>query len=157
MTSSANLPSPWLRLIARIVDSVIVGIPTAIVFALIAGSAAVGGAGVSANSFSTDWGIILAGLVSGLIALGYEYYFLAKDGATPGKKLLSLKVIREDGSPLGSDGAMRRLILAAIGYLPFVGGFFGFAVLVGTIIMIFADDRRQVPADKVANSIVVKA
>ena len=70
---------------------------------------------------------------------------------------MNIKVVLEDGSPLGSDGAMRRLILAAIGIVPFIGGIVGFVVGIATIIMIFTDDRRQVPADKVAKSLVIKS
>lgn len=149
----ASLPSPWLRLLARIVDGIIVAIPAFIIVAIIGGSYN----GVAGGSFSTDGAAIVAGLLIGVVSLGYEYFFLAKDGATPGKKLVNVKVISEDGSELGSDGAIRRLILSAAGILPFVGGLIGVVVGLATIVMIFTDDRRQVPADKVAKSLVVKA
>lgn len=155
-TNKDALPSPWVRLLARIIDAVILIIPALIIVAIIGGSAG-GVGGFSAGGFSTDGATIAASLLAGLISLGYEYFFLAKEGATPGKKIMSIKVVLEDGSPLGSDGAMRRLILAAVGILPIVGGIVGLVVGIGTIIMIFTDDRRQVPADKVAKSLVVKA
>lgn len=154
--NKATLPSPWLRLLARIIDGLIVGIPVVVIGILLgvsAGSSGFGGAGV----FSTDGAAIAVSLIGAVVGLAYEYYFLAKDGATLGKKALSIKVVLEDGSPLGSDGAMRRLILTAIGSVPFIGGIIGIFVGLGTIIMIFVDDRRQVPADKVAKSIVVRA
>ena len=149
----SSLPSPWLRLVARIIDGIIVGIPALIIVAIIGGTYT-GGVG---GGFSTDGSAIAAGLLIGFISLGYEYFFLAKTGATPGKKLLGLKVISEDGSELGSDGAMRRLILSALGILPLLGGLIGLVVGLATIVMIFTDDRRQVPADKVAKSLVIKA
>ncbi len=155
--SKANLPSPWIRLVARIVDALIIFIPALIVGLIIGGTASVGGGGFSSNAFTTDGRAIAASLVAGLIGLAYEYYFLAKDGATPGKKVMNIKVISEDGSALGSDGAMRRLILAAAGIVPFVGGLIGLVVGLATIVMIFTDDLRQVPADKVAKSLVVAA
>lgn len=150
--SKASLPSPWLRLLARIIDFLIILIPALIIGAIL-GVGAVGGLGTG----STDGASIVASLVIGLISLGYEYFFLAKDGATPGKKIMSIKVVLEDGSPLGSDGALRRLILSAVGIVPIIGGIVGLVVLVGTVVMIFIDDLRQVPADKVAKSIVIKA
>lgn len=155
--SKANLPSPWVRLIARIIDAFIIAIPAIIVGIIIGGTAGVGGGGFSSNAFTTDGSAILASLIGGLIGLAYEYYFLAKDGATPGKKVMNIKVVFEDGSPLGSDGAIRRLILSAAGIVPFIGGLIGLVVGLGTVIMIFTDDRRQVPADKVAKSLVIKA
>ena len=154
--TKANLPSPWVRLLARIIDGLILFIP-AIIIGIIFGATTGGVGGFSSGGFSTDGGAIIASLLAGLIGLAYEYFFLSKDGATPGKKVMSIKVISEDGSELGSDGAIRRLILAAAGIVPIVGGIIGFVVGLGTIIMIFTDDRRQVPADKVAKSLVVKA
>jgi len=154
--TKATLPSPWVRLLARIIDGLILFIP-AIIIGIIIGGTAGGVGGFSASGVSTDGSTIVAGLLAGLIGLAYEYYFLAKDGATPGKKIMSIKVVLEDGNPLGSDGAIRRLILAAAGIVPVIGGIIGFVVGIGTIVMIFTDDRRQVPADKVAKSLVVKA
>ncbi len=152
----ATLPSPWVRLLARIIDGVILIIPALIIGAIIGGTAG-GVGGFQAGGVTTDGASIIAGLLAGIIGLAYEYYFLAKDGATPGKKIMSIKVVLEDGSPLESDGAIRRLILAAAGIVPIIGGIIGFIVGIGTIIMISTDDRRQVPADKVAKSLVVKA
>lgn len=149
----ASLPSPWVRLLARIIDGIIIFVIPAIVIGLILGV----GFGGALGAGATDGASIVASLLVGLISLAYEYFFLAKDGATPGKKAMSIKVVLEDGSPLGSDGAVRRLILSIIGIVPFIGGIIGLFVLLGTIVMIFIDDRRQVPADKVAKSIVVKA
>ena len=154
--TKANLPSPWIRLLARIIDGLILFIP-ALIIGVIVGTTAGGVGGFSSGVMTTDGSAIIAGLLAGVIGLAYEYFFLAKDGATPGKKVMSIKVVLEDGSPLGSDGAMRRLILAAAGIVPFIGGIIGFIVGIGTIIMIFTDDRRQVPADKVAKSLVIKA
>ena len=51
---------------------------------------------------------------------------------------------------------MKRLILTALQVIPGLGSLIGLVVGLGTIIMIFTDSRRQVPADKVAKSIVVR-
>ncbi len=140
--------SPWSRLLARIIDFVILLIPLIIVAAIVGG----GLFGVS-GSFGEQ---VLSGIVTTAIFVGYEYYFLAKDGATPGKKAASVKVVLEDGSELGSDGAMRRLILTALQIIPVLGSLIGLVVGLATVVMIFIDDRRQVPADKIAKSVVIK-
>lgn len=155
--TKATLPSPWVRLLARIIDGLILLIPIVVITLVIGGTASFVGGGVGGNAFSTSPRVIIGGLIANALALGYEYYFLANDGATPGKKAMNIKVVSEDGSPLGSDGAIRRLILAVAGIIPFIGGLIGLIVGLGTIIMIFVDDRRQVPADKVAKSVVVKS
>lgn len=153
--NKSHLASPWLRLVARIIDAILVFIPSFLIGSLLGGTEPTGDS-FSSIAFNTSGSAILAGLIGGLIGLAYEYFFLAKDGATLGKKAVSIKVVLEDGSPLGSNGAMRRLALAAIGVVPLVGGLVGIVVFLATIVMIFADDRRQVPADKIAKSLVIK-
>lgn len=154
--NKSNVGSPWSRLGARIIDGLILAIPIVLITLVIGGTASFVGGGVGGNAFSTTPRIIVAGLVANAIALAYEYFFLSKDGATPGKKALNIKVVSEDGSALGSDGAIRRLILAAVGIVPFIGGIIGLVVGLATVVMIFVDDRRQVPADKVAKSVVIR-
>ena len=147
---TAGLATPVSRLLARIIDGLILLIPLLIVSLVIGGG--LYGLGGGDASFGAS---LISGVVTTFIGVAYEYYFLSKDGATPGKKTMNIKVVLEDGSELGQDGAMRRLILAALGAIPILGGIVAFFVFIGTAIMIFTDSRRQVPSDKIAKSIVV--
>ncbi len=59
-----------------------------------------------------------------LIALVYEVFFIGKFGATPGKMVLKLKVVRADGQPVSYLRAFGRhwatglsAIIMGIGYL----------------------------------------
>ncbi len=145
-----SLASPWARLGARILDFLILIIPIGIV------SAALGGGGLyGSGSFGFSFKAFVGTLITTAIALGYEFYFLNKDGATIGKKALNIKVVKADGSPIDQDGVLRRLVLSALQVVPFLGGLIGLVVGLATIVMIFVDDRRQTPADKLADSIVV--
>ncbi len=149
-----NLASPWARLGARILDGLILLIPTLLVVFLIGGSG-LGGFGADAGtSFALNF---IGTIISTAIAVGYEFYFLSKDGATIGKKALNIKVVFEDGSAIGQDGAIKRLILTALQVIPIIGAIISFVVGLATIIMIFADKRRQVPADKVAKTLVINS
>ncbi|MCC7105525.1 MAG: RDD family protein [Chloroflexi bacterium] len=80
--------------------------------------------------------------------LGFVYFtgFEGLYGATPGKIALGLKVVREDGSPIGLREALIRNLLRL------VDGMFGF--LVGAI-LIWGSDRKQRLGDRVAGTLVV--
>ncbi len=148
----ADLASPWSRLGARIIDGFVLLIPNIIV-AFILGAGVYGLAGGGDVSFAAQFG---AGVLSTVIGLVYEFYFLTKDGATIGKKALNIKVVQEDGSPLNQDVTIRRLILPALNAIPVVGTIIYGIVGLATAIMIFVDDRRQVPHDKIAKTLVVR-
>lgn len=68
--------------------------------------------------------IIITNILSMSIALTYNTYFNGKDGATIGKKVCKIKIIRMDGSPIGYSLAAGRYfatilsgLILCIGYL----------------------------------------
>ena len=127
----------WIRFIARVIDSLIVGfVATIIRLPLVAML------GIRARDFGriadpADILTAMPGLMSlfGLsfviqvaLALGYEMYFLSSKGATPGKMAVGLKVIRADGGPISPGLAAGRYfglwlsaIIFWIGYI--IAGF----------------------------------
>ena len=148
--SPSNLASPWYRLLARIIDFLILIIPLVIVSVIFgAGLYGLGGGDVSFV------GQFIAGIITTAISLAYEFYFLSTRGATIGKKAVNVLVVQEDGSPLNQEVTLKRLILPALQVIPILGGIIGLVVGLATVIMIFVDDRRQVPHDKVAKTLVV--
>lgn len=83
------------RLLAYLIDAVIIFIVQAIIViptTFIANGLLRKGAGMG--------GLVLAlgNLIAIAFGIWYLLHFWAKDGATPGKKMLHLKIIREDGS-----------------------------------------------------------
>lgn len=55
-----------------------------------------------------------------LMEWGYPVVFeVFNHGQTPGKKALGLKVLREDGAPVGWSRSMTRSLLTAVDFLPF--------------------------------------
>src|SRR5262245_10231789 len=119
----------WLRVVATIIDSIIVNLVAGIAqFALL-------GSFASFEALSPDvrpeaiWAA-LAGRVGLAVAIGtaihacYEAFFVAQLGATPGKLALGLKVVRPDGGPLSLGRAFGRYfakilsgMILGIGYL----------------------------------------
>lgn len=97
----------------------------------------------------------LDGIGTGMLLLGlfliewfygvlFETYL---SGQTPGKKLLSLRVVRSDGAPARFPDFLLRNLLRAADFLPF-----GFAVGVATMLV---DRRMRRLGDMVAGTVVV--
>jgi uncharacterized RDD family membrane protein YckC len=79
-------------------------------------------AGVFAGLGSGGIGLLLIGAF--LLEWGYPVYFELTSGSTPGKRLLSLCVVHEDGAPLTLGSAMLRNLVRFVDFLP-VGYLFG--------------------------------
>jgi len=90
---------------------------------------------------------ILGYLLIFVIAVGYQVYFIGAKGATPGKKIMKLKVTRLDGTyPIGMGKAFVRVL----GYM-----INGFTCYIGWL-MILWDKQRQGLHDKIAGTYVIK-
>lgn len=98
-------------------------------------------------------GIILAGyVVFNLVALGwflgYRIVFEGLYGHTPGKKLLDIVVVAEDGSDIGwTEASIRNLVLLADN-LPV-------AYLLGLGLILYDEDEQRL-GDMAANTYVVR-
>ncbi|NWF68063.1 MAG: RDD family protein [Chloroflexi bacterium] len=126
-----ELASIGSRLFALIIDNILIGIISGIV------------GGVSGS----DGGVI--GFITYFLLLsGYQWYFLLyRNGQTPGKSAMHIRVIKTDGTPMsGSDAVLR-----ALGYV------INNALLgLGWLWALF-DSSYQGIQDKLANTYVVKA
>ena len=91
----------WIRFVAYMIDNLLLGVVNSIVTvaAMIPFiSTARGGDPFESAAFLIAYGGSV--LFSVALNAAYEAYFLGKSGATPGKAVLGLKVIRPDGRPL---------------------------------------------------------
>ncbi|HEX6041503.1 RDD family protein [Longimicrobium sp.] len=108
-------PYPWRRWMARLIDTFCYGILLGIVFALVAPDAV-----EQANPIAMN--VLVLALV-----VPFETVLLGAFGSTPGKRLLRIRVTREDGAPLGLSTAMERSVwvwVRGLGLgLPFVSLF----------------------------------
>jgi uncharacterized RDD family membrane protein YckC len=120
VTLEFELAGPGSRFSAYVIDFIFnVVLIVIIVLALYAGGAVVSlksllGAARS-QSWSASWILALMVLVVFLINWGYYVLFegLGK-GSTPGKKRVGIRVIRQDGLPIGlREAALRNLVRAA--------------------------------------------
>ncbi len=128
--------SVWPRALAIIIDGIIIGVIAGIINAITAAG-------------STDPGrLAVSGSISGVLAFIYFIVLEATMGATLGKRLLGLRVVKEDGSAIGWGGSIIRNLLRIIDGL--------FIYLVGAII-VWNTQRRQRLGDILAHTVVVRA
>jgi uncharacterized RDD family membrane protein YckC len=118
----------WIRYVAKSLDNLVlvstgavIGITLGIVFAITLGQDGI----VMAR--------VIGFVVSYPMSFAYFTYFVGSRGATPGKMILGLKVIREDGSPLTYGRASGRWFAAALNYL---------SLYVGWMIAAFTSQKR---------------
>ncbi len=103
----------WIRLLADIVDTLIVLFPATIATSIMS---AVGSSRLSV--------FLISNLITGL--LGATYYTALTGGSgqtTWGKKIFDLKVVNDDGSALGYSKALLRWCAYAVSYLTLCFGF----------------------------------
>jgi uncharacterized RDD family membrane protein YckC len=133
------------RLVAYIVDSILlVGLAAIISLPLAAalGVAAAGGDEPIAVAFGV---LIFAALLA--VTLGYFPFFWASGGATPGMRLFRLRLVRDhDGGPVGWGAALLRLLGFWVSSLVF---YLGFA-------WILIDSRRRGWHDLLAGTVMVQ-
>ncbi len=122
----------WIRFLARIIDSIVLGIaraiiilPISVIFGLSAGPG-----GDNAMGIAT----LLATIpISIALSVAYEAYFLSTRGATPGKMALGLKVVTAEGGPISVGLAIGRYFAM---YLS------AFTLMIGYIMAGFDSQKR---------------
>ncbi|MDQ3573840.1 MAG: RDD family protein [Actinomycetota bacterium] len=149
----------WKRLVAVIVDGLILGVPLMILYIiLVAGR-------ISQTTIDPVTGEIetSAGLFGGAFLLFFlvaaaanlAYYGLMNggpDGQTVGKKVMKIQVRDADsGGPIGVGRGVGRAAIPSV-----AGALCGLIALVDGLWPLW-DDKRQALHDKVANSVVVDA
>lgn len=114
------------------------------------------GSAASANDLFQDvpnWLIAATIVILFLLFSGYFVFFeWLMDGQTPGKRLLKLRVIREDGRPITLWEAMARNLLRIFDAIP---GFFLPIYSIG-LITIFLSNRDQRVGDIFAGTVVIR-
>ena len=137
----------WIRVGAKLIDSIIMGvlvmIPVALIFFLAWGTQGPGSQPPDSAFLAMQ---ILFQLGSILIVVAYNTFFIAKYAATPGKMVCGLKVVMADGSRVSGWRAFGRAwadqLSAMICYI-------------GYIIVAFDEEKRALH-DHICNTRVVR-
>ena len=147
----SDLATPWARLAARLLDFLIWLVIFVVIGVLIGDGAAEMGTSASGRSF-------LAGVVATLVIMGYEVWFVANKGGTPGKLAVGLKVATADSRtvPVDLRTSVMRYLPNLVGIIPVVGAFISFIIGIVSVVLIFSDAQRQTVWDKLAGTVVIK-
>lgn len=149
-----TLASPGKRLVARIIDLILLWILMAIIGLMGLGS------GVALGSTGTDLGvgaaigaIFMTIVTIVVLTIAYEVTLTAIQGQTVGKMAVSIRVVRADtGDVPGWGKAIMRWALPNLMiFVPIIG----WLLSVLTYVSLVWDDRRQGWHDKVAATVVV--
>ncbi len=135
----------FIRCIAWLIDSIVLGVVTFAVFAPVTLVAFMAGSPLATlSSGSPVWIEVLGALI---VQFAYFTALEGRYGQTLGKLVSEIKVVNEDGSRVGYKAAALRTILRLIDFLPTLYG-------VGAL-LIWSSDKRQRLGDVVAHTIVI--
>lgn len=128
----------WIRFVAKFIDYVILIIIQTILGVLIGAIfGAVTGVGTPGDPSTADPLAIVLMLIMYVVsvALGifYSVWFVGKWGATPGKMVIGLKIVRSNGEPVSYLRALGRYFAEMLN---------GFTLLIGYIMAAFDSEKR---------------
>ncbi|HPR64692.1 MAG TPA: RDD family protein [Thermoanaerobaculia bacterium] len=133
----------WIRLVAYVIDSIVLSILCGLVMI----PAAFLTFTTREDLTATILIIVGTGTLCSILSVGYLVVFWAKSGATLGKKMLGLKIVRDDSdTPLGYGKAFLRLL----GYM------LSNVILYAGFIMVAFTRRKQGLHDYVAGTVVIR-
>jgi uncharacterized RDD family membrane protein YckC len=135
----------WIRFVAYFIDGVILSILRYIVTIPLGLEPFWNPRRMSGFEFSTYFGIAPA--ISLAIGLAYYIYFWTQHGATPGKMIFGLKVVRPDGGPISTGQAVGRYFAYILDSIIIFIGF----------MMAGWDDQKRALHDRLCDTRVVKA
>jgi uncharacterized RDD family membrane protein YckC len=124
-----------MRFLALLIDSILVGV--------IGGILGI----IFRSSLSTAGEVTLTSAIGSILVILYYVGLEATQGATLGKMMLGLRIVKVDGTPIGwSESIIRNL-------LRIIDGLFGY--LVGAI-LIWTSPQRQRLGDRLAKTVVIR-
>ena len=120
----------WPRLGARIIDGLVLLIPSVIIGAVI------GGGATTAGTTSADAAGLVAGIITAFIGFGYYVWLESTRGQTVGKMALGYRVVGPNGGNPTTEEAVRRNAWTLLSIIPILGGIaqFVIAVVIGVTI-----------------------
>jgi uncharacterized RDD family membrane protein YckC len=146
------LASPWIRLLAQLIDGVIlliIFVPLMFFTGYIerAQKAALSGSKSSIMGEEFMWAVV--GLA---LYIAIHWVFLQK-GQTIGKRMLSIRIVRKNGEPATASRIIlyRILPLQLVAQIPFIGGL---AALIDSL-LIFRSERNTLHDDIADTKVIV--
>jgi uncharacterized RDD family membrane protein YckC len=133
----------WWRFLAAMIDGIILGALNLVV-SLALGFSALQIIGLEQNTAGLT-ALVVSWLAGMAIRIAYEVYFIGAYGATPGKSVCKMKVVRADGSPVGYALATGRFFAKILSSI---------TLLIGYIIAAFDSEKRALH-DRICDTRVI--
>jgi uncharacterized RDD family membrane protein YckC len=134
-----------VRIGARILDFLLVGIPALLLLTLLG----LGGLGLGTDRW-------LGGAILTALWFGYFVWFESNSGATVGKKLLNLRVVVADGSHPSLEVAAKRNVWMLFGLVPWIGGLLSLIAVIVIIVTISSNPDSRGKHDEFAGTAVMR-
>ena len=157
--AGAPLAPPSLRIIARLLDSAVLGLINFLVALIVIGkndSAGFGGFGGDAGF----WKLYAVSLIGVATAFVWDAVMTRMYGGTPMKLAFGMRVVRADnGRQVEWTHAITRWAIPAafaVIPLPVLPGLLGLVAVVVSLVYIFTKPLRQAVWDQVAKTLVVR-
>ncbi len=148
--SGGAYAEPWKRLVAYIIDVIVLNIVSVPIFLIVGG-------GVNVFRTSFDFRLVLASLLVYALWVAYFALMISTRGQTLGGMALSVKVISPDGSMPTTEQGFKRAIYHAVSVVPCVGGLLLLGITIWGLVTIFTDPQHRTPWDNWGNTLVVDA
>ena len=116
MTNPAGF---WVRLLASIMDTLIISIPLGIIAYILTG----------------NWDENLSGTISTIYSILIPIIWY---GYTVGKRIMKIRIVKVDGSKLGIGAMLMRVLVAGLIYIVTLG----IAAIVSAFMVGFREDKR---------------
>ncbi|GAA3122680.1 hypothetical protein GCM10010466_12020 [Planomonospora alba] len=163
----APLAEWWQRLLARLLDALILAIPTFIITFALSGLAVAPSINFETGEIDTGDTFLytlLTTVIAAVIYLAYELFMLKQNGQTVGKMALGIKVVQvgshSTAGGLPMDAAAKRAGVfygpQLVRWIPFVGWIVGLFSLVNVLWQFWDRPLQQCLHDKAASTVVVK-
>ncbi|WP_296110919.1 RDD family protein [uncultured Corynebacterium sp.] len=164
----SNRPGAWKRLLALIIDSLLVQVVLGgIVMYAICGAELMDWFRATMNAESPDavdvpyptGKVAISSLIMLIVWLAYRVIMETKKGATIGKMAIGARVMSADGQNIQPVESLKRngwyIIGAILGMIPTVGAFAQVAIYIAVGVTIGQSPEKQSFTDKFANAYVV--
>ncbi len=150
-----TLPEQWKRIVARLLDGIILGIINLIVVGIVVSGDTGGFSGVGSDLSAGR--VFVIGLISLAIGFVWDPVITKAKGGTPMKLAFGMNVVRADtGAPVEwSHAIIRWGVLAIWGIIPVLAVLVPLVMVVVSLVFIFTKPLRQAVWDQVAKTVVV--
>lgn len=162
-----RLASPGSRIGARLIDYIILAVIGIILLLPLIGDVVDGVDVLGPNPSNAEVQRVVEDALSdnggrfallSIIAILWDFLWVAFLGGTPGKLMLGLRVARPDTgeTPPGFPKAALRSLNRLVGLIPGLGGLVSVLIGLASLIMLFVDDEHRTVMDRVATTVVIK-